>query len=99
MFGRHPEPVDSAICFDLATMMTERVPDKPYFTCGPVTVVIHRGNDADDDGADPAIIVGAGDDMLSLVDFCALYNPVKRRFDVHACTVVLLISNYAPKSP
>ncbi len=61
----------------------------PRATCNPGAVVIHRGNDADDDGAHSAIVVGGGDDVMGILDYCALYNPVKRRCGGHDCTVLL----------
>ncbi len=44
---------------------------------------------SDNDGAHSAIVVGGGDDVMGILDYCALYNPVKRRCGGHDCTVLL----------
>ncbi len=94
--GRPTSPFGTVICFNVETMKTERVPDMPYCACGPVTAVIHRGSDVDDDGADPAIVVAGADDVLSMLDYCILYNPVKRRFvffhvNQHVCPEIIFM--------
>ncbi len=70
---------DSVVCFDVETMRTDGVPRMPYCTSDPGAAVIHRGNDADDDGAHSAIVVGGGEDGMGFLDTCALYNPDIRR--------------------
>ncbi len=56
--GGVTDAFDSVVCFDVETMRTEGVPRMPFFTSDPGAAVIHRGNDADDDSADSAIVVG-----------------------------------------
>ncbi len=67
-------------------MKAEWVPVMSRATRNPGAVVIHRGNDADDVGAHSAI-----DDVMGILDYCALYNPFKGRCGGHDCTVLLLI--------